>query len=89
MQKFAEIPLSSSCILGNFPTRHAELFKGRIVELNQEMTDNEIVEVIETALGDKQNLTRLTHELYAEMAQRFGYQNGVKRFGEIIESLMD
>jgi len=87
VQKFAEIPLSSSCILGNYPTRHGDLFRGRIVELNTEMTDGEIVDVIRAALSDKQELTRKTQELRMEMASQFGYRNGVKRFGEIVESL--
>lgn len=89
VQKYAEIALSSSCILGNYPTRHGELFRGRIVHLDTEMTDGEISDVVCAALDHKQELRRKTHELHAEMSSRFGYESGVTRFREIVESLMD
>jgi hypothetical protein len=69
--KYLEIPFSGSCILGNVPTRHRDLFGGRVVEVDAAMSDDEILATIERALADPARLARMAAELRDALAARY------------------
>lgn len=82
--KYVEIPLSASCILGNAPTRHRDLFAGRMVEVDPRMSDAEILDVVERSLADRDRLIRMTQALRAEMLARYTLDRGREAFWAIL-----
>lgn len=48
--KYFEISMCKSLIAGNIPTDGINIFKNNIVELHENMTDNEIIEKLQSAL---------------------------------------
>ena len=59
MDKYLEVATSHSAILGNIPSDYAYLFKNNIIEVNEWMTDTEILEIIDNALKDKKQLQNM------------------------------
>lgn len=78
--KYLEIPFSGSCILGNVPSRHRDLFAGRIVEIDPSMTDEAILETIARALAEPARLARMTAELRVLLATRYHRDRGRAAF---------
>ena len=59
LQKNIEVPLCNCCPLGNLPQNNTlanELYQNDYVKLNTNMSDNEIINVVRTALEDKKKL---------------------------------
>lgn len=54
--KYMETSMSSSCVLGNMPTDGKEIWKNNYIHIDENMTDNEIIKIIENALKDKNKL---------------------------------
>jgi hypothetical protein len=75
MQKYFEIPASNCCILGNIPTDYDHVFRGNIVEITDEMSDDEILQVIDTALSDKKELLRKTSMFGEYIRKTYGCNN--------------
>jgi hypothetical protein len=63
MHKYLEISASYSTILGNIPSDCEDLFKDNIVEINEWMSDDEILEIIDNALADKNKLLEISKKL--------------------------
>jgi hypothetical protein len=64
MHKFIEIAASKSVILGNIPTGYEDIFKGNIIEIDEFMSDEEIIDIIDKSLDDKKKLEDMTNNLY-------------------------
>lgn len=50
--KYLEISSSNSLIAGDIPTDGKDILKGNIIELNQNMTDTEIIDILTNALDN-------------------------------------
>jgi len=87
VNKYQEIPLSGSTILGNMPTRHRREFEGFMVEVTPEMTDRQILDEIDRALTDKPRLARMSEELGRRFKAEYNLDVGEERFSRIMESL--
>lgn len=61
--KHIEISAANSVVLGNYPTDFEEMFKGNIVEVSMEMSDEEILAVIDEALADKPRLLEISKRM--------------------------
>ena len=44
LYKYQEIPLSNSVIIGNIPTLYKDLFRDKIVEIDQNYSEEQIME---------------------------------------------
>jgi hypothetical protein len=82
--KYVEIPFSGSCILGDVPTRHRDLFDGRVVEVDLQMSDRTILDTIKGALADRDRLTRMIQALRADMLPRYTLERGRADFWAIM-----
>lgn len=84
LSRFVEIPLSGSCIVGSVPSRHRDFFSGRVVEIEDDMSDDQILSVIHAALGDPDRLARMTRALRADVLRRYTTTQGRADFWAIL-----
>lgn len=59
MQKYIEISASDTVLLGNIPTDFKNLFEDNIIEINDDMSDEDILNVIDEALENKELLIEI------------------------------
>lgn len=62
VKKYLEIAASDTVILGDIPTDYKNMYKGNIVEVNLDNTDEEIYNILCKALGDKEKLINMGKE---------------------------
>lgn len=87
--KYSEIPLSGSVLLGNAPTRHRDLFRGRMVEVDMSMSDQAILDAIHSALADKDRLHAMAQSLRSTMLEQYTLAHGRERFWSIMSDLQN
>ena len=83
MAKYFEIPASYSAILGDIPSDYEDLFKGNIVEVTEWMTDEEILNIIDKALADKEKLWEMTKRLGDRIHNEYSLDEGTKNMDEV------
>lgn len=86
--KHLEIPASKSVILGSYPTDYKDLFEGNIIEVNEFMTDNEIINIIDNALADKKELENKANRLYEKIRNKHSLDNSLNSFNNIIQKII-
>lgn len=74
MLKYAEIVASNSTALGNVPKDFQHVFSGHIVEVSEDMTDEEILETIDAALSNKEELHKRAVDFGESFRKSFGYE---------------
>lgn len=88
MAKYFEIPASYSAILGDIPSDYEYLFKDNIVEVTEWMTDEEILNIIDKALEDKEKLWEMTKRLGDRVHLECNLNSGTKNMDDVFESLI-
>ena len=81
-------PASYSGILGNIPSDYNDLFKNNIVEVNEFMTDEEILSTIDKALEDKQKLQEMINKLGDRIHKEYNLEAGTKNMDEVFDELL-
>jgi hypothetical protein len=84
MAKYFEIPASYSAILGDIPTDYQDLFKGNIVEVNEWMSDDEILQIIDKALEDKEKLWEMTKRLGDRVHKEYNLEAGTRNMDTVL-----
>ena len=87
MAKYFEIAGSYSAILGDIPTDYMSLFKNNIIEVTEWMTDEEIINIIDNALSDKNKLTIMTKRLGDIIHSDYNLESAVNDMDNIFDSL--
>jgi hypothetical protein len=87
MAKFFEIPASYSAILGDIPSDYNHLFKDNIVEVNEWMSDEEILNIIDKSLEDKDKLWEITKRLGDRVHEEYNLQAGTKNMDNVYNSI--
>jgi hypothetical protein len=88
MAKYFEIPASYSAILGDIPSDYEDLFKGNIVEVTEWMTDEEILNIIDKALEDKEKLWEMTKRLGDRVHIEYNLDAGVKDMDKVFNNII-
>jgi len=88
LQKYIEISASYSCILGNIPSDYKNLFTGNIIEININMTEKEIIDIIDKALSNKKKLLEMTNRLHEIIIKEHNLDCGVKNFDKVFENIL-
>ena len=88
LHKHLEIPASKSVILGSYPTDYKDLFEGNIVEVNEFMSEEEIITIIDNALSNKDKLNEMSNRLYAKIHNEHNLQKAQEDFNNLISSLI-
>ena len=89
LAKYFEISASYSGILGNIPSDYNDLFKNNIVEVNEFMTDEEILSTIDKALEDKQKLQEMINKLGDRIHKEYNLEAGTKDMDEVFDEVFD
>lgn len=75
MQKYFEISASNAMILGDIPTDYRDLFEGHVIEVSEKMSDEEILDTIDTYLQDKKKLEQEINEFGEFIRREYGLSN--------------
>ena len=89
MHKYLEIGASKSVILGNIPTDYKNLFENNILEVNEFMTEEEILKIIDDALANKDKLEEMSNNLYNKIHQEHNFDCAVTNFNDIFDTLIE
>lgn len=65
--KYIETAMSNSVICGNIPTDGINTFKNNIIEINEKMSDDEIITIISNNLNNKDKLSKLSNVCQKKM----------------------
>jgi hypothetical protein len=87
LHKHLEIPASKSVILGSYPTEYSYLFKGNVIEVNEFMDDEEILNIIDEALKDKQKLLDISESFYKKIHEDHNLSKACENFNEILDKI--
>jgi hypothetical protein len=83
-KKFIEIPMSKGVLLGNLPDEAINEYDNNYVYVNENMTDNEILDIIDKALSDKNKLKMYSDNLYNKFTENYQFIQGLKKFEDIL-----
>ena len=91
MQKYIEISASDTIILGNIPTDFKDLFDGNMIEINDDMSDDKILSIIDDALKNKEKLVD-DAKIFGEKIRNFygsNTRNTLEDFLAISKEIID
>ena len=74
-------------LAGDIPTRYRNIFAGRMIELTKNMSDAQIIHILEMALSNKGELLKQTAELHELICDNFSYKNGSDQFKKIVNAI--
>ena len=91
MMKYIEISSSDTVVLGDIPTDYKELFRGNMIEIREDMTDCEILEVVDSALEDRKGLENRGKVFGKRIREMYGSDtlNYLNNFLEICKEIKD
>jgi hypothetical protein len=82
--KYMEIPASGGLIVGDIPKDGVELLKNRIVEVNEKMTDEEIIKIIDDVLLNYEQYYDKIMELKNIVDKDYNLDKYITKLKEII-----
>lgn len=85
--KFIEIPMSKGVVLGYLPNTAQDEYKNNYVHVNEEMTDEEIINTVDNALKNKEQLLQYSNNIYNYFQSEYSYESGIKKLQNIITDL--
>ena len=86
--KHLEIAASKSVILGSYPSDYKDLFEGNIVKVNEFMNEEEIINIIDNALSDKNKLNEMSNRLYQKVHNEHNLQKAQESFNNLFSKLI-
>ena len=86
--KHLEIPASKSVILGSYPSDYKQLFDGNIIEVNEFMSDDEILSIIDDALKNKDKLVEMADRIYDSVRAEHNLDKALESFNNIIKQVL-
>ena len=86
MHKYLEISASYSAILGNIPSDYNDLLKNNIIEVNEFMSDNEIINKISYYLDNKEILFEMTKRLGDKIHKEHNFEKAVENFNQVFKN---
>jgi len=89
LHKHMEISASNSVILGSYPSDYKDLFDGNIVEVNEFMSDDEILAIIDNALQNKVKLEEMADRLYDKVRADHNLDKAVESFNNLIKKVLN
>lgn len=71
VKKYFEISASNSVILGNANDQIKEIWDDNIIEIDEKMTDQKIIEIIDQALSNKKRLSKISEQMYQKIHSEY------------------
>ena len=87
LKKYIEIGLCGCCLAGRFPKDKEEEYRGGIIDLKEDMSDDEILNKIKYYLKDSDERIKITKHMKNILENRYTFENGRKMFMEILEKI--
>lgn len=87
VKKYIETSLSNCLPCGDIPTDYNDIFSKYMIHINDTMTDNQIIQIIQNALHNKENLLLNTKKLRNIMLDKFVYSKGNEKFIRILKHI--
>lgn len=88
MKKYLEAVASHSGLLGNIPSDYRNLFENNMVEVDEFMTDDEILSRIDEFLNDKTSAIKKIDYLHEQIHKYHSFDNAVEDFDDVFEKLV-
>lgn len=88
MHKYIEIAASKSVILGNIPSDYDDLLKGNVVEINENMSEEEIIATLDNALSNKNKLNEMSNNLYKKIHEEHNYTKAIENFNNVFSNII-
>ncbi|AYV85719.1 MAG: hypothetical protein Satyrvirus33_9 [Satyrvirus sp.] len=82
--KYFEISMCRTLIAGDIPTDGIGIFKNRIIELNNKMSDEEITTKLEYSLKNYDSYSNVMDELYNFVCNNYGLNNYVDKLYKLV-----
>jgi hypothetical protein len=89
MIKYTEIAASGTFLLGNIPTDFRDVFKDNIAVVREDMSDEEIFEVIDSYLADKKSLEERSKVFGQHIRDTYGGTRVVDDFIQHCQRILD
>jgi len=86
--KYYEIAFSNSIVLGDYPDLEQNYFADNMININIDMTEQQIVSIIQNALSDKNKLIQMGNTTYDFFTKHFEYKNGLVHFDNVLQKAM-
>ena len=88
LAKYYEIAMSGSVVCGNYPDLDDEQFlRKHMVYIDDDMTDDQIISIIENSLKDKKRLLEIPNITYEYFANKYTMAHGVTYFDKLIDKV--
>ena len=89
LAKYYEIGMSGSVICGDYPDLEDDQFlRNHMVYIDINMSDEQIIEIIENALKDKQKLLDIANMTFDYLSNKYTMDHGVKYFDNLIKKVI-
>ena len=88
MHKFLEISASNSTIIGKCPSDYIDLFEENMINVDEFMSDETIIQIIDNALNDKSRLLEMSKILCETVHRDHNLTEALINFDEILDCLM-
>jgi hypothetical protein len=83
VKKYLEIPACNSVICGDIPSDYENLLKDNMIEINDKMSDDKILNILEENLKNKEGLMK--YSLFGEYVRNnFNFQKGYEHLMKIM-----
>lgn len=85
--KYWEIAASYSCIIGNTPSDYKYPFENNIIEVDEFMSDEQIVEIIDNALANKNKLKEMYTRLGDIVHNEFSIEKNINHMDKVFSEI--
>jgi hypothetical protein len=85
--KYFEISGCNTCLVGNMNEQGKSIWGNNYVNIDQSMSDEQIISVIRNALEDKQGLSAMSTRMYQLMHTNYTTQQHKSKLYELVKSL--
>lgn len=86
--KYPEISASKSVLLGNINDQGKEVWGDDFVHIENNMTDEQILEKIRSALDDKEKLQNMANKMYDKIRSEYNYNKFCERLNNFFDNVL-
>ena len=85
--KYFEISASKSVVLGDMPEDGFEIWNDNYVSINNGMSDEMIIKIIDYHLQRKQLLEKMSDVMYKKIHRQYTFNNVSKKFLNVLDMM--
>tara|TARA_Y100000768_G_C23663350_1_gene534228 strand:- start:40 stop:639 length:600 start_codon:yes stop_codon:yes gene_type:complete len=88
VKKYMEITACGSIMIGNYPKYEDNPFKNNYINIDNDMSDNDIVQIIQNALNNyEQYKNTYIKYCHTYTLNNYSYNNGLQQFNKLINTV--